>query len=84
MSFEGYYQRLCGAGHCMNGDVFLVNDDDKCWCGLSVAWSHLVDQTNDSGVCIELEIDEQIRCEHCDSILQTRYKIPKKQTKAGD
>lgn len=78
MSFEGYYQRLCKNGHCMTEDVYMASENDKCRkCGEGVKWSHLVDTTNDCGNPIVLKEDSRRSCEHCESVLEVRYKIPK-------
>lgn len=79
MSFEGYYQRLCKRGHMMSADVYLASDNDRCMrCDEPIAWQHLVDQTNDEGEIVQLELDFKNECEHCGSILEMRYKIPQK------
>ena len=83
MSFEGYYQVLCKNGHLYENDVYNTDLEEwKCWCGESVAWYNIVDQTNgvydydyetgEEDTCtridgyVELEIDKLEECEVCD------------------
>ena len=86
MSFEGYYQRLCKNGHSMDVDCYMENDEDRCAiCGAEIVWANLVDETNGShdeegrriDGCVKLKIKSQKKCEHCGSILETTYKIPR-------
>lgn len=78
MSFEGYYQRLCKNGHAMHADVYIANDDDCCEvCGERVAWQNLVNQTNDDGHPVRLEVAHHRKCGECQSTLEVRYHIPR-------
>jgi len=82
VSFEGYYQRLCKNGHSMDVDVYLSKHDDRCReCNAEVVWQNLVDQTNDGGNPVRLKIKEQHECDHCGTILETKYELP---TPKGD
>lgn len=86
MSFEGYVQILCKNGHYWEVDCY--DDDEKhcSICGEKPKWRNLVDITNgsfdfDGSRCdgyIHLEVKNIKKCTHCGSILETRYKIPKK------
>lgn len=85
MSFEGYDQILCAAGHLTEVDTYYEGDG-ACWvkgCDQPVAWRNTVDQTNDDDVGrVELEIlvHEQIStCPTCNSrivISERQYKVP--------
>lgn len=61
MSFEGYYQYLCKAGHEEHRDVY--DEAEKvCPCGEPFVWRNTVDTTNGSvcgGGCRG--------CEYCDN-----------------
>jgi len=86
MSYEGFSQFLCKKGHYWTKDCYSVTGEDICpICKEKFIWENMVDETNgsfegslriDGYVC--LEIKEQKKCEHCNSILETTYKIPKK------
>jgi hypothetical protein len=61
MSYEGYVQVLCKAGHSHNLDCYTADEytfaeergsEDilwKCKCGQVAGWWHAVDTTNDDG-----------------------------------
>ena len=92
MSFEGYYQILCGNGHLVEDDVYYYQQEGDYWkckvCGEREAWRNLVDTTNgiyfeDERIDghVELEIDHQPVSRECDmghihSVSPTIYKIP--------
>jgi hypothetical protein len=86
MSFEGYYQYLCKKGHETTQQAEYTDENTHCpECGEKIVWSNLVDVTNGSyegsvriDGYIALEIKEQKICEHCKTILETIYKIPKR------
>ena len=50
MSFEGFDQVLCKAGHLSEFNcwdtVELFDNTDRCTCGEPYVWRHVVDQTN--------------------------------------
>ena len=81
MSFEGYYQRLCKKGHYETVDVYVDDLRGEKWtcsiCGEREAWSRIVDCTNGDDEPTRLRIAAQKKCDHCDSILETTYEIPK-------
>jgi hypothetical protein len=61
----------------MDADVYSADDNDTCdRCGDQVAWSHLVDQTNDEGHPIKLEVLEKRTCPCCNTALETTFKRP--------
>jgi len=90
MSYEGYSQYLCENGHetvidameeCFGEDLKICPR-----CSKPIVWRNCVDTTNGSwdektderiDGYVELEIKNQIRCDKCNSILGTTYKIPK-------
>lgn len=84
MSFEGYYQLLCKNGHTTSIDCYVHDDEMKCHCGENFVWKNLVDVTNGSfdeegnriDGYVELEVESQNICGCCDSVLETKYKIP--------
>jgi hypothetical protein len=90
MSYEGYEQILCESGHLTELECFWYDRKSfKCSCGKGVAWTHSVDETNQSAseyplMCgvYPLEIikeGERKYCEHCNSLLgyeENVYKIP--------
>lgn len=46
MSFEGYFMRLCSAGHLWRTDVY--HDVECCpHCKEPAVWTHLIEQTNE-------------------------------------
>lgn len=90
MSFEGYYQILCRNGHLSEEDVYSESynpygvDKRKCrHCGEFEVWRHLVDQTNDEGEPVKLQIKKEAeicKCNKCDNEHTTTaptYHIPK-------
>ena len=91
MSFEGYYQIVCGNGHRYNTDLFGEEERTKCpICNSSAKWWNLVDVTNgsfdDDGIRIDggikLEVKKAAKtckCERCgnEHIVETEtYVIP--------
>ena len=88
MSYEGYTQYICGNGHychLFSPQACLLSSNACCPdCESEYVWENSVDLTNGSydidgnrmDGYIELEIVNQEKCEHCDSILSTVYKIP--------
>lgn len=82
MSFEGYYQKLCKNGHLTEHDVYI--EVKECYkCHSEFIWKKLVDTTNDEEEPAKLKMKVQITCKHCDSILETRYHIPKVKRQRG-
>jgi hypothetical protein len=86
MSWEGYYQQLCKKGHYTSKSAEYQEEDEQCRiCGEKIVWVNTVDTTNGSfddegnqiDGYIELEEKERKVCEHCKSILEILYKIPK-------
>lgn len=81
MSFEGYYQRLCKKGHYDTVDVYVDDFREGVWicsvCGENEAWRRLVDCTNGDDWPVKLKMIMQKKCDHCDSVLETRFEIPK-------
>jgi len=92
MSYEGYVQYLCKNGHHHELDC-MCDDLKKCLtCNEPIVWRNGVDITNGSFDIIdgkevridgyvELKIKSQRKCEHCNSILETIYEIPKQEEK---
>ncbi len=83
MSFEGYYQKICGQGHSWHCDAY--GEVGICpYCGEATVWSNLVNYTNGSwddegnriDGFVELEVMEERKCESCGSILERKVKIP--------
>lgn len=91
MSYEGYSQFLCERGHYWTLDCWEINVSNPICpkCKRKAIWSNSVDITNGSfdedGKRIdnykELKIVSEIKCKHCKSVLETRYKIPTKRKK---
>lgn len=86
MSYEGYSQFLCKNGHQWTADCMMADDETKCpACFEEKVWENMVDVTNgsfdDEGKrCdgyVELKVLEQKSCDKCQSILETKYEIPK-------
>jgi RNA polymerase subunit RPABC4/transcription elongation factor Spt4 len=83
MSFEGYFQKICANGHYWQCDVY--DETDNCpICDKPEVWENMVDITNGSyeddkriDGYIELEIESERKCEHCGTILERRYYVPK-------
>ena len=86
MSFEGYYQLICKKGHSYQVGLYGLEEKTPCpVCNSVVAWWNIVDITNGSFEAnkridgyITLKIKSQKICEHCTSVLETIYNIPKK------
>lgn len=94
MSFEGYYQILCGNGHLSDDDVYDYRQEEGHWkcpaCGEREAWRNLVDVTNGSYYenervdgFVELEVDHEPVYHTCDMghqhlVSPVTYKIPSK------
>jgi hypothetical protein len=92
MSFEGYYQILCGNGHLSDDDVYYCRQEEDYWkctvCGEREAWRNLVDVTNGSYYeneridgFVELEVDHKPVSNTCDMghqhlVSPVTYKIP--------
>jgi hypothetical protein len=91
MLFEGYYQYLCKKGHETTRDVGYCYGEELCKCpicGEKIVWSNLVDVTNGSyegsiriDGYVALEEKERKICEHCKTVLEITYKIPKTKRK---
>jgi hypothetical protein len=81
MSFEGYYQVLCKKGHYTTYDCYSLHADEPGWtckiCGEGEGWSRIVDCTNGDDEPTKLKIASQKLCGHCNSVLETRFEIPK-------
>jgi len=55
MSYEGYNQRLCAAGHYHTSDVWASPEEELCpRCGGESVWRYGVDETNDPGYPVML------------------------------
>lgn len=86
MSWEGYYQQLCKKGHYTTKSAEYQDEDKKCnICGEKLVWINIVDITNGSfegnkriDDYVELKEESRKVCEHCNSVLEVIYKIPKK------
>lgn len=90
MSFSGYYQRICNAGHYSVCDAFDEDVEPQCDCGAKIGWSNLVDQTNGyEGGDIPIKILEQHflikapeikKCDmgHEHVVLPAIYRVPTK------
>lgn len=86
MSYEGYSQFLCSKGHYWTKDCYSVHGNELCpICGERFVWENMVDETNgcyENSIRIDgyvaLEEKNKKVCEHCNSILEITYKIPKK------
>lgn len=46
MSYEGYRQQICTAGHYSIGDDGMHAKEEGCHCGNQIAWANSVDETN--------------------------------------
>lgn len=87
MSFEGYEQLLCKAGHHWCEDVHNYEEKICPHCGGEIAWSNLVDETNcDSDGYIEMGqfLSEPPKNEICNlghthQIAPAVYSIPTQQ-----
>jgi len=85
ISFEGYFQQLCKKGHYTSKSAEYQDEDEKCpSCGERIVWLNVVDVTNGSFDNEEridgyVELKEKSRkvCEHCNTVLEITYKIPK-------
>ena len=80
MSFEGRYQLICKNGHYTEEDVYSFSDKDKCLtCKEPFEWKNMVDDTNgyEDGY-IKVKLKSKKKCEHCKTILEEIYHIPKK------
>ena len=87
MSYEGYHQYLCAYGHyheqdCYQDDLKVCN---RAECEQPIVWWNSVDITNGSfegrkriDGYVKLKILHEIKCQHCNSILETIYAIPRK------
>ena len=87
MSWEGDYQQLCKNGHYTGKSAEYQEPDEKCSvCGEKIVWVNIVDTTNGSfddegnriDGYIKLEEKERKVCDHCKTVLEVIYKIPKK------
>ena len=83
MSYEGYTQKLCAAGHLREVDAYDWDAPVKCGCGEPFVWSHEVDQTNGDGAPYSLEFDKAALTEVCNMghhhvVRECTYKIPGK------
>jgi len=87
MSFEGYYQKLCPSGHYWDVDCYSVGEEpEKCpCCGQDEVWHNLVDTTNGSfeddkriDGYVDLKLVSERKCEHCGSLLEQIYEIPRR------
>jgi RNA polymerase subunit RPABC4/transcription elongation factor Spt4 len=85
MSFEGSYQKLCKKGHLTEVDVYGQIYEFCPICHQEFVWENLVDETNGSyddegnriDGYVELKLQKETTCKHCNSILERTYKIPK-------
>lgn len=86
MSYEGYSQFLCKYGHYWSEDCYTADiATSKCPYGHPAVWENMVDVTNGSydedGNQIDgyIQLKERSRrtCEHCGTVTEIRYKIPK-------
>lgn len=90
MSWEGYYQLICKNGH-MWTEFAEYRKAEECICpkcNTKPIWYNIVDITNGSfegnkriDGYIELKPSKIIKCKHCGSILEIKYRIPKKKVK---
>ena len=96
MSYEGYSQLLCKYGHYWTVDCYQVADslhDNLCPHGHPAVWENMVNTTNGSyddyygtveriDEYVELKPKKMVKCEHCGSVLEERYNIPKPKRRA--
>ncbi len=95
MSYEGFEQHICSAGHLFTVSCSYSFDDDPeiCHCGKPSVWRNCVDQTNgeDSGYIPEssltlLSPKEECTCSCCGNKHlknMPTYKVPTKEEKAN-
>ena len=86
MSYEGYVQRICEAGHLSRADAY--DDPSTCFCGHKVVFRNSVDQTNgdDMGIIPAFELqklllsrEERTACPTCGACKVTQqalYRVP--------
>ena len=77
MSYEGYTEYLCKKGHHSTTDCY-AEDLKKCRCGEKIVLRKMVDTTNDEGNPLILRPKKQTICEHCETVLETTYYIPRR------
>lgn len=94
MSYEGFYELLCSAGHLTCAGIYEDGNigttvGSKCshkGCKCKIVWVNLVDTTNgswdDAGERIDgyvdFEEDKRTICKECGSTIEVTYKIPKR------
>ena len=88
MSWEGYEQVICAAGHYSCRDGW---ESDNCHCGAKIVWFNVVDQTNGPSqgeipiedlaqFIVEPEKTETCPCcGHTKKIQDAKYRIPTKE-----
>jgi len=89
MSYEGYDRFLCSNGHLWQIDAHITMYDEelqKCpICKEKEVWSEMIDETNGEGhpTILKLNKEKSKICEHCKTILQSIYEIPKQDAILG-
>lgn len=88
MSYEGYSQFICKAGHYFTRDCWEVGWDNKvkCNCGEPIIWENMVDITNGSYDEEGNQIDgyeeprpiSRKKCEGCNTTLEILFAPPSK------
>lgn len=87
MSFEGYDRFLCKNGHLWELDIYkTMYDDEKQKCPIckeKEIWNEMIDETNGDGSPTKLKINKKKSkiCEHCNTVLEAVYMMPKKNGK---
>jgi len=87
MSYEGYVQLLCKNGHYWTVDCYAEVEPETCPnCRCPAIWRNGVNITNGSfdennkriDNYKKLKVKKRRVCNHCKSILETIYYIPKR------
>jgi len=89
MSYEGYSQFICVNKHSWDVDcnsTAMSLEENICpICNSHAVWENMVNITNGSfedgqriDGFVDLKISEQKSCDKCNSVLETKYEVPKK------
>jgi hypothetical protein len=89
MSYEGYEQHICEAGHLFSTDASYMmynTEDEICPCGMKSVFCNSVDQTNceeygtirnwDSLLLAPTKTETCNTCNHTKLVEEARYRIP--------
>ncbi len=80
MSYEGYVQMLCAAGHLRLRDVYET-DPERCDCGQPFVFTHDVDETNCEPRPLTFTVAQPAEFEYCNlghrhCVREATYVIP--------